>query len=221
MAKKIFGAFYVVDIKQSLDFEKIQAVSIDLRNCGKAELSVIYTDREVDQGFFLGGHAEHHNEPAIIIFNSTGGVNITVEQPDARAEGLIRVTLALPRNKKLSGFRSEGNVVEYNLLNVDIDHVNIANKKGKINFRGRVNNLGLYSRYYPVDAQVELTQRALLQLGSRTADVMLTLVNAKEICIKRKPEDAEQCLVKPLLKEDGYAVDVYLDPQAEGQYTIK
>ena len=164
MAKKIFGAFYVVDVKQSLDFEKIQAVSIDLRNCGKAELSVIYTDREEDQGFFLGGHAEHHNEPAIILFNSTGGVNITVEQPDARAEGLIRVTLALPRNKKLSGFRSEGNVVEYNLLNVDIDHVNIANKKGKINFQGRVNNLGLYSRYYPVEVQVELMQKALLQM---------------------------------------------------------
>lgn len=220
MSKKIFGAFYNVDVKQELDFSKIEAISVDLRKCAKIEMSVIHTDREMDQGFFLGGHAEHHNEPVIVCLNSASGVNITVEQPDTRAEGLMRVTLGLPIGKKLVGFRSEGNVIEYNLIDVNIDHVNVANKKGNITFKGKANNIGLYSRYYPVKAEVELTTRTLIQLGSRTADVELKLVNASEVHIKNKPEDAEQCIVKTNLKEEGYAVDVYLDPQSDGKYTI-
>ena len=222
MAKKVFGAFYNVDVKKDLDFDNIQAISLNLRKCAKAEFTLVYTNKKDEQGFFVGGHAEHHNEPQIVEVNSTGGVNLTVEQKDPRAEGLLRITLALPVGKKLVGFRSDGNVIEYNIIGVDIAHVNISNKKGHIKFKGRVDNLGLFSTYYPVEAEVELYQDSLIQVGSRTADVTLKLNNAGEVVIERQPNVVCTVDHTTIGKNNPatYQAKVYFPSQAEGKYTI-
>lgn len=221
MAKKVFGAFYTVSEKRELNFDEIQAVSIDMRKCAKSELSVVYTKEKSEQGFFVGGHAEHNNNPEISMFKSACGVNIVVAQKDLRAEGLLMVTLALPEGYKLVGFRSEGTVIEYNLIDVDIERINLSNQKGKINFKGKSQNVGLYSKYYPVTACVELTGRALIQLGSRTADVNLTLKNASQVDIKRKPQLEQQCICTCKTCTNGYLAELYLDSNSDGKVVIQ
>lgn len=218
MARKIFGAFYPVEEKREVDFKDVQAVAIEMRKCAKAEVTVLYSE---EPGFFVGGHAEQHNFPEINIHKSNSGLNFVVEQPQVTAEGLIRVTLALPKGHKLIGLRSEGITVEYNIDGIELHSLNLANTKGKINVKCKAQNIGLFSKYYPVEASIELNGRALLQVGSCIGDVSVKLTNASTVNIKRKPEDADCVLCKTKTCETGYPVDVYLPETDCGKVIIK
>lgn len=221
-AKKV-GSMYVVEHKSQLNFEEIRAVIVDFRQCGVGEFSVIYTDDKEQQGFFIEGGTESNNQPVVGTYSSTGAVRIVVEQPHQHARGMLYITLGLPRNKKLNGLTAMARNMSYNISETaEIARVNLSNKEGEIDINVKSNMVNLYSRYSPVNAVIEITETnvALVQVGSRVENVNLTLHNASKINVKRMPP-RQQYSYNARTCPDGYPVDVFLEENVDGDYTIQ
>lgn len=220
MAEKIFGAFYTVNKHEKLNFEKTQAFNLVLDKCGKGELAIKFSDKEDEFGFHVGGHAEQHNLPIITIYNHTNSVRIVLEQEDLRAEGLLHLTLVLPK-KKYGGLTVTSQIMDIRIEGGEFDFLNLSNKKGYIEVDTTSQNVAIHSRYYPVQAIIRLVARGLIQIGSRTGDVNLNLLNAGKVNVLRKPQDSSKYICQGNPVEHGYLVDVYLNEKVEGLQKIQ
>lgn len=222
MTKKIFGAFYEVAEERKLDFTDIFAVGLELGKCGKGDLRIEFTDKEEKQGFFIGGHAEANNKPEVTIYKTPQVFTIKVEQEEPIAEGLLHLTLRLPK-KKFSAVIAVGKVMEYNLIkNGEINYINLANVKGNINVEATSNHVCLYSKYYDIDAKITATdgKNALYQIASRAGNVNISLKNIGELIVHEPPEE-EKYVNKFKPTQNGVKAELYFKKPAEGQYTIQ
>ena len=220
MAEKIFGAFYTVNKHERLNFEKIQAFNLVLDKCGKGELAVKLSEKEDEFGFHVGGHAEQHNLPVITTYNNTKSVRIVVEQEDQRAEGLLHLTLVLPK-KAYSGLNVTSQIMDIRIEGGEFDLLNLSNRKGYIEVDTTSKNVAIHSRYYPVKAIIHLIDKSLVQIGSRTGDVDITLLNAGKVNVLRKPQDLSKYICQGNPVEHGYLAEVYLNEKVEGLQTIQ
>lgn len=217
--KKIYGAFYEVNIEKRLNFKDIFAINLDLTKCTKGDFKVDYSDDVEKQGIFISGTCESNNSPDIIITETLEVYSISLVQLKPKAEGLLHITLILPK-KKFNYLSSSGDTMEFNVIGGEFSYINLSNNKGNINVNVKTKRACLFSKYYPIKATLEVTDKTLCQVGSRMGNVNLKLLNAGKVNIKPDHRNTPNFASSLLQNAKGYEVNLFVIGNFEGNYTI-
>lgn len=215
--KKVYGVFDLVQTEKRLDFEGIYAINCNLLNCTKGDFKIMFSDDPNKYGISVSGSAEAQNSPEIQVITTPQVYSINIEQDRPYSEGLLHITLVLPK-RKFNALNVQGNIMEYNIDGGEFTHINLSNKKGKIFVNIKSHHVCLFSKYYPITAAVELTGKSLLQVGSELGDVKVILTNAGKVLMKQP--QPKRFISRLAHNSSGFDVNMYFIGEMQGKYTV-